>query len=167
MLHREKIQIPKRCGAKARTRNKLPCRHWGMPNGRCWLHGGKSTGPRTPEGLERSRRSSWKDGKHSAQAIVEHKKFRKLYRSARALILWLRDNNDSLSADELTKKLNELQQLQDDMGQVMKEFKYPQIRDQIACYRILSMGLEIFYVSSNHSLCRSFGMPLAGRPKGS
>ena len=24
-----------------------------MPNGRCKLHGGKSTGPRTPQGLER------------------------------------------------------------------------------------------------------------------
>jgi hypothetical protein len=26
-----------------------------MPNGRCKVHGGKSTGPRTPEGLERSK----------------------------------------------------------------------------------------------------------------
>jgi hypothetical protein len=31
-----------------------------MPNGRCKDHGGKSTGPRTPEGLERSRRANWK-----------------------------------------------------------------------------------------------------------
>ena len=31
-----------------------------MPNGRCKFHGGKSTGPRTPEGLERSRRANWK-----------------------------------------------------------------------------------------------------------
>ena len=31
-----------------------------MPNGRCRLHGGKSTGPRTMEGLERSRRSRGK-----------------------------------------------------------------------------------------------------------
>jgi hypothetical protein len=28
-----------------------------MPNGRCKVHGGKSTGPRTPEGLERSKTS--------------------------------------------------------------------------------------------------------------
>jgi len=31
-----------------------------MPNGRCKVHGGKSTGPRTPEGLQRSRRANWK-----------------------------------------------------------------------------------------------------------
>jgi hypothetical protein len=29
-----------------------------MPNGRCKVHGGKSTGRRTPEGLERSRHFS-------------------------------------------------------------------------------------------------------------
>ena len=33
-----------------------------MPNGRCTLHGGKSTGPQTPEGLERSRKANWKHG---------------------------------------------------------------------------------------------------------
>jgi hypothetical protein len=39
-----------------------------MANGRCRMHGGKSTGPRTPEGLERSRRSNWKHGYYSAKA---------------------------------------------------------------------------------------------------
>ena len=39
-----------------------------MKNGRCRLHGGKSTGPRTPERLERSRRSRWKDGRCSKEA---------------------------------------------------------------------------------------------------
>jgi 3-oxoacyl-[acyl-carrier protein] reductase len=39
-----------------------------MPNGRCKLHGGKSTGPRTPEGLERSRRANWKHGYYSREA---------------------------------------------------------------------------------------------------
>ena len=31
----------------------LFCRGWAMENGRCWLHGGASTGPRTPEGKAR------------------------------------------------------------------------------------------------------------------
>src|SRR5437763_12341920 len=44
-----------RCGARSRRTGK-PCRGAAMPNGRCKVHGGKSTGPRTPEGLERSRR---------------------------------------------------------------------------------------------------------------
>ena len=40
-----------RCGA--RTRASLPCKGQAMPNGRCRMHGGASTGPRTPEGLQR------------------------------------------------------------------------------------------------------------------
>jgi len=35
-----------RCGAKARTTG-CPCHAPAMPNGRCRMHGGKSTGPRT------------------------------------------------------------------------------------------------------------------------
>jgi hypothetical protein len=42
-----------------------------MPNGRCKVHGGKSTGPRTPEGLERSRRANWKHGYYSREAEAE------------------------------------------------------------------------------------------------
>lgn len=42
-----------RCGA--RTRSGSACRQPGMPNGRCRMHGGASTGPRTAEGLERIR----------------------------------------------------------------------------------------------------------------
>jgi hypothetical protein len=38
-----------------------------MKNGRCKFHGGLSTGPRTPEGLERSRRARWKHGVYSLQ----------------------------------------------------------------------------------------------------
>src|SRR5215831_21245292 len=37
-----------RCGAK--TRKGTACQSPAMRNGRCQLHGGKSTGPRTPEG---------------------------------------------------------------------------------------------------------------------
>jgi hypothetical protein len=33
------------------------------------MHGGLSTGPKTPEGLERSRRARWKHGKRSRAAI--------------------------------------------------------------------------------------------------
>jgi hypothetical protein len=53
-----------RCGARSKRTGK-PCRGAAMPNGRCKLHGGKSTGPRTPEGLERSRRANWKHGYYS------------------------------------------------------------------------------------------------------
>ena len=41
----------KKCGAK--TRDGDPCKNWAMPNGRCRMHGGKSTGPR-PENRGKS-----------------------------------------------------------------------------------------------------------------
>lgn len=40
-----------RCGA--RTRAGEACQAPAMPNGRCRMHGGASTGPRTAEGLAR------------------------------------------------------------------------------------------------------------------
>jgi len=55
-----------RCGARTKRTGKS-CRGAAMPNGRCKLHGGKSTGPRTPEGLERSRRANWKHGHFSRE----------------------------------------------------------------------------------------------------
>ena len=33
------------------------------------MHGGLSTGPRTPEGLERSRRANWRHGHYSREAL--------------------------------------------------------------------------------------------------
>jgi hypothetical protein len=41
-------------GSAPRGRSRIECAA-ATPNGRCKVHGGKSTGPRTPEGLERSR----------------------------------------------------------------------------------------------------------------
>jgi hypothetical protein len=38
-----------------------------MKNGRCWVHGGPSSGPRTPEGLARSRKARWVHGLFSSQ----------------------------------------------------------------------------------------------------
>ena len=58
-----------RCGAK--TRSGTPCQAPAMKNGRCRLHGGKSTGPRTPEGLERSRKARWKHGLYSVEVRTE------------------------------------------------------------------------------------------------
>jgi hypothetical protein len=55
-----------RCGA--RTRAGTPCLRWPMPNGRCRLHGGCSTGPRTAEGLARMRAARTKHGGYGAEA---------------------------------------------------------------------------------------------------
>src|SRR4051794_1343427 len=57
-----------RCGA--RTRRGQPCRAPSIrTKKRCRMHGGLSTGPRTPEGLERSRRARWKHGRFSKAEI--------------------------------------------------------------------------------------------------
>ena len=53
-----------RCGAK--TRKGTTCRAPAMRGKkRCRLHGGKSTGPRTPEGIERSKTARLRHGLYS------------------------------------------------------------------------------------------------------
>lgn len=59
------------CGAK--TRQGRLCQQPAMTNGRCRLHGGLSTGPKTPEGLERSRKANWKHGFYSTEAKAERR----------------------------------------------------------------------------------------------
>jgi hypothetical protein len=53
------------CGAK--TRRETACKGPAMRNGRCRMHGGLSTGPRTPEGLARSRKARWIHGLYSRE----------------------------------------------------------------------------------------------------
>ena len=42
-----------------------------MRNGRCRMHGGMSTGPRTTGGLERSRKARWVHGYYSREAKAD------------------------------------------------------------------------------------------------
>ena len=67
-----------RCGAK--TRRGTPCRAPAMRNGRCRLHGGKSTGPKTPGGIERIRQAHLLHGRYTRKAIAERKEFNALLR---------------------------------------------------------------------------------------
>ena len=73
-----------RCGAQ--TRFGYLCSQPAMPNGRCRMHGGKSTGPRTPEGLERSRKGNWKHGFYSSAAVAERRSARAELRLLRLLL---------------------------------------------------------------------------------
>src|SRR5262245_5816506 len=82
-----KANAAPRCGARSKRTGK-PCRGAAMPNGRCKLHGGKSTGPCTPEGLERSRRANWKHGHFSREAKAE----RLRVRAAILAVRYLRDS---------------------------------------------------------------------------
>ena len=73
-----------RCGAK--TRKGVSCRAPAMANGRCRMHGGKSTGPRTPEGLQRSRKANWKHGYYSAELIALRRYISRLLRESQDTI---------------------------------------------------------------------------------
>jgi hypothetical protein len=74
----------RRCGAK--TRHETLCQCPAMPNGRCRLHGGLSTGPKTAEGIERIRRSITKHGRYSKRAKAERAEYRNLMRACRDLL---------------------------------------------------------------------------------
>ena len=50
------------------------------------MHGGKSTGPRTPEGLEHSRKANWKHGYYSAESIAIRRYVSRLLRESRDLL---------------------------------------------------------------------------------
>lgn len=73
-----------RCGAK--TRKGIACKAPAMKNGRCRMHGGASTGPRTPEGLEQSRKANWKHGLYSAESIAIRRLVNRLLNESRILI---------------------------------------------------------------------------------
>ncbi len=70
-----------RCGA--RTRKGKPCQQPAMANGRCRMHGGRSTGPRTPEGIERIRQSRTKHGLYTKQAMAMRRYMRNLLKDSR------------------------------------------------------------------------------------
>ena len=83
----DKANAAPRCGVRSKRTGK-PCQGAAMPNGRCKLHGGKSTGPRTMEGLERSRRANWKHGHFSREAKAERSRLR----GAMLAVRYLRDS---------------------------------------------------------------------------
>ena len=67
-----------RCGAK--TRKAKPCQGPAMKNGRCRMHGGKSTGPR------KGTQNALKQGLYTRRAIAERKRVSRLIRDARAFL---------------------------------------------------------------------------------
>ena len=81
-----------RCVAK--NRRGTPCQCPAMANGRCRLHGGLSTGPKTAAGLERARRARTKHGRRTQRAKAERAQYRELLRACRETLAALK------SADE-------------------------------------------------------------------
>ena len=88
-----------RCGAKARTTGQ-PCKRPGtLKNGRCRLHGGRSTGPKTTQGLRRARKGNWKHGYESSPARKTERYVRLAIRIAKAECLGLRSYVPVLARD--------------------------------------------------------------------
>ena len=72
------------CGAK--TRSGAPCRNLPMKNGRCRMHGGMSTGPRTEMGILRWRAAVTVHGGRSREMMEFRRQMRRLQADARRLI---------------------------------------------------------------------------------
>jgi hypothetical protein len=73
-----------RCGAC--TRSGLACRSPAMPNGRCRMHGGGSTGARTTEGLQRVKTATLTHGRRSAAYVANRRAIAAQNREMRAAI---------------------------------------------------------------------------------
>jgi hypothetical protein len=73
-----------RCGAHSRLAQR-PCLAPAMRNGRCRMHGGKSTGPRTEGGKVRARSARLEHGLYSKEAKSDRKEANELIRAWRKL----------------------------------------------------------------------------------
>lgn len=89
-----------RCGA--RTRAGTSCWQPSMANGRCRLHGGLSTGPRTPEGRERCRLAPFKHGLRSAEVISLRREAGAARRALRNLIAVAEERSERYVANPNT-----------------------------------------------------------------
>jgi hypothetical protein len=74
----------RRCGAK--NRRGVPCRSPAMRNGRCRLHGGLSTGPKTSAGIAAIRRARTIHGYYSRAARDERRRAAFQLGALRALV---------------------------------------------------------------------------------
>jgi hypothetical protein len=83
-----------RCNAK--TRNGSLCKAPAMRNGRCRMHGGKSTGPKTREGIERIRAAHMKHGEFTKEAQEDKKYFRSLLKSLKGTIQEIHDISNGI-----------------------------------------------------------------------
>jgi hypothetical protein len=80
-----KFKTVTRCGAK--TRRGTPCQCPALRRKRrCRLHGGRSTGPRSPEGKWRVSQNALRHGQYTRRAILERFETQQLLRASRGLL---------------------------------------------------------------------------------
>jgi len=98
-----------RCGAK--TRRGTPCqRPARLPVGRCKLHGGTSTGPRTRYGLASLTEARTKHGKFTKEKRAEARRFAELSSSAAYALSSMSENTaiNCLDNNLTAPKANEM-----------------------------------------------------------
>ncbi len=78
------IQDAKKCGAK--TRKSTACRSPAMKNGRCRMHGGKSTGARTKAGIEKIKKANFRSGLYTKEMVLSGKYMAMLIKESKATI---------------------------------------------------------------------------------
>lgn len=76
------LRYCKPCNAR-KKRTGAPCHQPAMKNGKCRFHGGKSTGPRTSEGLARSRSANYKHGLYTKEQREEGKALNAYFKADR------------------------------------------------------------------------------------
>lgn len=80
------LRLLPRCSAKAKSSGKR-CGNPAMRDKRvCWIHGGRSTGPRTKEGLLRSQSANLKHGSYTKENLEQRKKINSMFRECRKFI---------------------------------------------------------------------------------
>lgn len=74
------------CTAKSKRSGKQ-CLKWAM-RGRitCYMHGGRSRGPRTKAGKERARRAVLKHGEYTKEARAKHKEVMDLIKTSKDML---------------------------------------------------------------------------------
>ena len=73
-----------RCEAK--TRKQSTCASPAMKNGRCRMHGGASTGPKTERGRIRAKRGNWIHGNYSAEKKEERHQLQEFLKQTKKLL---------------------------------------------------------------------------------
>jgi hypothetical protein len=74
------LRLLPRCVAKAKSSGN-PCGNPAMRDKKvCWIHGGKSTGPKTKEGLMKSKTANLKHGKYKKEVLAQRKSLNSLIR---------------------------------------------------------------------------------------
>jgi hypothetical protein len=85
------LGVVRKCRAKTRSGGACSCP--AMRNGRCRLHGGLSTGPKTPEGPHRDSPRVAQHARYTKQAEQEQLEWRELVRASREILYQLNSTN--------------------------------------------------------------------------